>query len=228
MSFARHPPPFNEHVETRTVPASPAETGYIEAMSRDEVVDAYSTWTLISQAEEMCLDRAIQPGSRVLDLGCGAGRFAAPIGRICRSYLGVDASAQMIRAARTNCPDLDFTVADIVEFSAEPAAYDLVLLMGNVLDYLHPEQRRTQLLAHCHSWLTPGGAIVGSSHLTKSGQPRGYYAEEYHGAQVSNHRASFAEIIDEVESNHFEVLAATRDNRVIPADWMYWVAQSVV
>lgn len=213
---------------TRAVAASPTETGYIEAMSRDEVVDAYSTWTAISQAEAMCLDRAFQPGSRVLDLGCGAGRFATHIGHLCRSYLGVDASAQMIRAARKNCPDLAFAVADIVEFVAEPAAYDVVLLMGNVLDYLHPEQRRTRLLAHCHSWLTPGGAIVGSSHLTKAGQPRGYYAEEYHGAQVSNHRASLAEIIDEVESHSFEVLAATRDNRVIPADWSCWVARSLV
>jgi SAM-dependent methyltransferase len=225
MSFARQDPPFDEQAGTRTVAASPAETGYIEAMSRDEVVDAYSTWTSISDAEAMCLDRAFQPGSRVLDLGCGAGRLATRIGRLCRSYLGVDASAQMIRAARTNCPELVFVTADIVEFTAEPASYDLILLMGNVLDYLHPEERRTRLLSHCHSWLTPEGAIVGSSHLTSPGQPRGYYAEDYHGAQVSNHRASLAEIIDEIESQRFEVLVATRDNRVVPADWSYWVAR---
>jgi SAM-dependent methyltransferase len=196
-------------------------------MSRDAVIDAYARWTEISKAEALCLDLAFTPGNRVLDLGCGAGRFARRVQPLCGSYLGVDASPPMIETARKNLPELAFEVADIVEFSAQPASYDLVLLMGNVLDYLHPEQRRARLLTQCASWLAPGGAIVGSSHLTKPGQARGYHCEDYHNASVCNFRCSLAETIDEVECHGFEVAIAARDYRVKPADWSYWVARVV-
>jgi SAM-dependent methyltransferase len=215
----------DENVETCAVAASATEAQYIDAMSREAVVYAYSDWRTISRAEAMFLDIAFERGKRVLDLGCGAGRFATHLGDRCGSYLGVDASAQMIGAARKTCPDLAFAVADIVEFVADPASYDVVLLMGNVLDCLHPVARRARLLARCGTWLTPGGAIVGSSHLTRPGETRGYYAEDYHGAQVENFRSSLAEIVDEVESHGFEVALAARDYRVRPADWSYWVAR---
>ncbi len=208
------------------IPASPTETKYIEAMSRDKVVGAYSTWTTISEAEAMCLEVAFEPGARVLDLGCGAGRFAQSIGHMSGSYLGVDASASMIDAARRSCPDLTFIVADIVNFTAKDASYDVVLLTGNVLDYLHPEPRRKQLLTRCRSWLRPGGVILGSSHLTKSGQSRGFYAEDYHGVEVNNFRASLAQLVAEVENYGYEVVVAARDYRVDPADWANWVARA--
>lgn len=210
-----------------SVVASATEAGYIEAMSRDAVIDAYASWTDISKAEALCLDLTFTPGDRVLDLGCGAGRFARRVEALCGGYLGVDASPRMIETARKNLPDLAFEVADIVEFAAQRASYDLVLLMGNVLDYLHPEQRRVRLLTQCVSWLAPDGAIVGSSHLTKPGQARGYHCEDYHDAPVSNFRCSLSETIDEVESCGFEVAVATRDYRVKPADWSYWVARVV-
>ncbi|MGH2750014.1 MAG: class I SAM-dependent methyltransferase [Actinomycetota bacterium] len=188
-------------------------------------MDAYSRWTSISKAEAMCLDTAFEPGASVLDLGCGAGRFAVHLGARCGSYLGVDASAEMIGAARQNCPELAFVVSDVVEFACEPASYDLVLLMGNVLDCLHPVARRARLLDRCATWMKPRGAIIGSSHLTRPGEVRGYYAEDYHGAEVENYRSSFAEIVDEVESHGFETALATRDYRIRPADWSYWVAR---
>lgn len=208
------------------IPASPAETNYIKAMSRDQVVGAYSAWTVISEAEAMCLDVAFEPGARVLDLGCGAGRFARSIGHMCGSYLGVDASAQMVNVARRICPKLTFVVGDIVDFTAKDASYDIVLLTGNVLDYLHPESRRRHLLMQCRSWLRPGGTIFGSSHLTKSAQPRGFYLEDYYGVEVNNFRASLSELVAEVENYGYEVIVAARDYRVVPADWANWVARA--
>ncbi len=201
------------------------EAGYIAAMSRETVVRAYSAWTTISEAEAMCLEIAFAPGAVVLDLGCGAGRFASRVADRCGSYVGVDASAPMVEAAQKRHPDLAFFVSDILEFAADPATFDLVLLMGNVLDCLHPEARRATLLARCARWLKPGGAIIGSSHLTRRGQRRGYHSEEYHGAQVQNFRASFGEIVNEAESHGLEVALAVRDYRKLPADWAYWVAR---
>jgi 2-polyprenyl-3-methyl-5-hydroxy-6-metoxy-1,4-benzoquinol methylase len=168
---------------------------------------------------------AFTPGSQVLDLGCGAGRFARRLGSEASSYLGVDASDEMIRAARENCPDLAFREWDIVELDTDEASWDVILLMGNVLDYLQPYERRTRLMSRCTSWLRPGGKIVASSHLTKRSQPRGYYSEDYHGAIVQNYRASLNEIVAEAESQGFEVMDVRRDYRDGPADWCYWVGQ---
>jgi hypothetical protein len=89
-----------------------------------------------------------------------------------------------------------------------------------------PEERRGRLLLRCHSWLRPGGTILGSSHLTKPGQPRGFYTENYHGVEVNNFRASLAQLVAEVEDCGYEVVFAARDYRVDPADWANWVARA--
>lgn len=216
-------------VSIQDVPsASSTEAAYISAMSRRSVVDAYTGWTEISSAEQRCLDLAFADGASLLDLGCGAGRFAMHLGHRCGDYLGVDASPEMITAARENCPELTFTVSDIVDVPIAEGSYDLVFLTGNVLDCLHPETRRAHMLARCVSWLRPEGVIVGSTHLTKTlGEPKGYYVEDYHGARIENFRASIGEIVDEAESCGFEVMLVTRDYRNATADWCCWVGRLV-
>lgn len=205
--------------------AHPQEEKYIEAMSRPTVVEAYSAWRTVSDAERLCVELAVQPGARILDAGCGAGRFARFLLERSGSYIGVDASPEMIEAARENCPGAEFVVSDILNFESAPASFDAVLLMGNVLDCLQPESRRSLLLSLCKEWLNPQGALVGSSHLTKPGEVRGYYTEEYYGMPVDNFRCSLAEAVDEVESHGFEIAVAARDYRKQPADWSCWVAR---
>lgn len=202
------------------------ELEYIKAMSRRSVIDAYAEWKVISKAEELCVDMAFRTGLSVLDLGCGAGRFAHYIGHEASLYLGIDASAEMIEAARNNYPSLAFQQNDIVKFDTDDSSWDVILLMGNVLDYLQPFERRTAVLRRCKNWLSDGGKIIGSSHLAKCGQVPGYYREDYHGACVENYRASLAENISEVEACGLEVIFAHRDFRNgSRADWFYWLAQ---
>lgn len=200
------------------------ELDFIATMSRSSVVTAYSDWKAISQAEQICIDMAFRTGCRVLDLGCGAGRFANLLGKRASAYLGVDASAEMIEASRKNYPHLTFLQCDITELNINQTSWDLILLMGNVLDFLQPLSRRATVLSQCVNWLSNDGKIIGSSHLTKNGQSSGYYCEDYHGANVENYRASFAENISEAESYGLEVMFGCRDYRGDPADWCYWVA----
>jgi len=204
--------------------ASPAELDYIAAMSRKNVVDAYTQWTSLSRAEEACLAVAFKPGRRVLDLGCGSGRLALQLGGEASSYVGVDASEEMLAVARKNCASLVFVHADILAFETDASSWDVILLMGNVIDCLQPLDRREALLSRCTGWLRPGGAIVGSSHVTRPGQVRGYFSEVYHGATVENYRAPLGELVLEVESHGLEVALACRDDRKRPADWCYWTA----
>ena len=53
-----------------------------------------------------------KPGERILDLGCGTGQLIAEVARAGPSVVGVDASPDMIAAARRNFPDLCFDFAD--------------------------------------------------------------------------------------------------------------------
>jgi 2-polyprenyl-3-methyl-5-hydroxy-6-metoxy-1,4-benzoquinol methylase len=200
------------------------EVAYIRVMSRSGVVDAYAEWKATSQAEELCLSLAYRPGSDVLDLGCGAGRFAMRLDDDLGSYLGIDASPEMIHAAQTNCPTRVFKVQDVLEYDSQPESWDVIMLMGNVIDYLHPLERRGLLLSRCASWLRPSGHIVGSSHLLPNGSPAGYFVEDYHGADVSNYRASLSDIVSEVESEGLQITMICRDYRYDIADWSYWTA----
>ena len=206
--------------------ADDVESAYIEAMSRPQVVAAYSSWLTTTPVENMCLDRALHEKADVLDLGCGAGRLAVALRGRCGSYLGVDASEAMICAAQSTCPDLTFRVGDIVGLNAPPASLDLVLVMHNVLDCLHPASRRHALLANCERWLRTGGRLIVSSHLIAQGQTRGYHVEDYHGASVQNYRSSLSDVVREVEDAGMEVEFAVRDYRGDSADWAYVVART--
>ena len=57
------------------------------------------------------LGPTLSAGESVLDLGCGDGIMAAPLGRFGLRYAGVDASEGMVDAARARNPGLPFAVA---------------------------------------------------------------------------------------------------------------------
>jgi trans-aconitate methyltransferase len=62
---------------------------------------------------------ALLPAGRVVELGCGTGRFAAFIGE--RDYVGLDFAPGHIEAARRYQPDCDFRVADLRTDPIPPA-----------------------------------------------------------------------------------------------------------
>lgn len=209
---------------------SELEESYREAMSRPSVVKAYSTWNELTEAEELCLRQYVRGAPRVLDLGCGAGRLAGFLSGTCQSYVGIDASSEMINSARQRHPEMDFHVADMLNLTFPPDSFDLILLMHNVLDSLHPFKRRTHLVRKCAAWLSANGMLIGSSHLLGTHSSTGYYAEDYHGAMVSNYRSSLPDFIREIESSGLEVLLAMKDFRghSADADWSYAVARRKV
>jgi SAM-dependent methyltransferase len=84
---------------------------------------------LLRRLQEQAFLKAlpIQPGptSRVLDVGCGTGRFLetlAPSG--CR-LVGLDASLSMIATARQRVPSAELVLGDALEIPFEDDAFDL-------------------------------------------------------------------------------------------------------
>ena len=59
------------------------------------------------------LRAGVRAGDRVLDLGCGDGRFTAELARVGAAPTGVDIAEAALNRARAAHPDLDFRLAPI-------------------------------------------------------------------------------------------------------------------
>jgi trans-aconitate methyltransferase len=98
---------------------------------------------------------ALGGSERVLDLGCGTGVFTAKIAATGAKVVGIDASPEMIEAARQREPGLTFVVGDgqALSFSGE---FDAVF--SNAA--LHWMPRANDVAAGIARSLRPGGRFV--------------------------------------------------------------------
>lgn len=68
----------------------------------------------------------IEPGKKILDIGCGPGVFTARSARAGATVVGIDFSDQMIRIAKEQFPKVEFRVADAERLPFEDGTFDLV------------------------------------------------------------------------------------------------------
>jgi SAM-dependent methyltransferase len=100
------------------------------------------------------LRRAATPGARILEVGCGRGRFLARLARAGYRARGIEPSPQ--RAAEAHELGLEVDQVSLEEARVEPDSQDAVVAW-HVLEHLpHPDAA----LHRIHSWLAPGGALL--------------------------------------------------------------------
>ena len=153
----------------------------------EEVWDAVPADALperFDQRRELLLADVIA-GQRVLDLGCGDGRFSAALIGAGVSVVGVDAAAEALRRAREHAPEAEFVQVD--EGAPLPFAgdsfdlawcgetlehvVDVALLLGEVRRVLRPG---AMLLATTpnHARLRVAGAALAGRPLARRLDPR--------------------------------------------------------
>ena len=104
---------------------------------------------------------------KILELGCGAGRWAFSFAHIVSKYVGVDISERQINYARqkskkNNLSNCTFIEADITKpIPLNGQKFD-VIFFGGVLQYLNDDQIAV-LLLQCKTWITKSGIIVDRS-----------------------------------------------------------------
>ena len=87
------------------------------ALSEDQQLPTY----------EVALSRVeIEPGQRVLDVGCGVGAFLRLVSGRGAVPFGIDASESLIAFARERLPDADLRVGDMEALPWEDDSFDLV------------------------------------------------------------------------------------------------------
>jgi trans-aconitate methyltransferase len=97
---------------------------------------------------------AAQPGERILDLGCGDGQLTQKLIATGADVTGVDASAEMVAAARTRGVAADVAKAESLRYS--DASFDAVF--SNAA--LHWVQDQDGMMREVHRVLRPGGRFV--------------------------------------------------------------------
>jgi 2-polyprenyl-6-hydroxyphenyl methylase / 3-demethylubiquinone-9 3-methyltransferase len=99
-------------------------------------------------------------GLQLLDLGCGAGLVTEPMARLGFAVTGIDAGAEMVRAARVHAEALglamDYRDASVEMLAAEDARFDAVLALEIVEHVPDPEA----FIAAAAGLVKPGGALI--------------------------------------------------------------------
>ncbi len=100
---------------------------------------------------------AVQPGERVLDVGCGTGDTTAALAKTAGSVLGVDISEPLVAAAKAkDIANAAFVVADAATQAFEPGSFDLVFSRFGVMFFADP----VAAFANLHRALKPSGRLA--------------------------------------------------------------------
>jgi SAM-dependent methyltransferase len=117
------------------------------------------------EAEIDHLSVFVEPGDRILELGCGYGRVLAPLAGIAGQGWGVDNSPDNLELARAEHPNLNFVLMDVADLEFEDDGFDLVFGVQNFISAckVPPET----LLRETLRVTKPGGRIMLSSYAAE-------------------------------------------------------------
>jgi len=122
----------------------------------------YSSPAIVEQRERTRAALAIRRGERGLDIGCGPGFLLCEMAAEANSLVGIDASADMVEAARRRIEEKKFSgkievhVGDAARLDLPPASFDFATAVQVYL-YVKDVERA---LAEAARVLKPGGRLV--------------------------------------------------------------------
>src|SRR5215471_9596116 len=138
-------------------------SSYWEKLYQDEDLTARIYQERKETALRWIEDLALPPGSRVLDLGCGAGYTAVALAERGYQVVGVDGEQAMLdmtsRRAEAAGVTLSTTLGDAHELKFDQSSFDLVVALG-LIPWLHSPNKA---LCEMNRVLKPGGFLVVSS-----------------------------------------------------------------
>jgi tRNA (uracil-5-)-methyltransferase TRM9 len=98
-------------------------------------------------------------GDKVLDLGCGNGRFIELFRNRNIDYIGIDISQKMIEIARQKFPDGNFQIFDGLAIPFPDNYFDVIFCIA-VLHHIPGSQLRQEFLTEARRVLKQGGKLI--------------------------------------------------------------------
>lgn len=108
---------------------------------------------------EFLFNDYLAAGDKVLDLGCGNGRFFEILKDKNTDYLGVDSSERLIGIARAKYPQAKFQVADALSLPFPDDQFDKIYSIA-VLHHIPSKELRLRFLEEAKRVLKPGGFFI--------------------------------------------------------------------
>jgi len=122
------------------------------------IADEFSrTREYIPEERKKLLLQYITPGEKVLDLGCGNGRFYEVLGNI--DYYGVDISEKMIETAKNRYPKAKFQVTDALNLPFPNNFFDKIFSFA-VFHHIPSQEFRLQFLKEARRVLKKEGLLI--------------------------------------------------------------------
>ena len=102
----------------------------------------------------------IQPGTRLLDVACGAGQLTLPAARRGIRVTGLDLAANLVRKARARARDEGLAIpideGDAENLPYPDASFDVVMSLIGSMFAPHPERVAAEMIRVCR----PGGRVI--------------------------------------------------------------------
>ncbi len=130
-----------------------------------------------AEAELNLIAERLKSGSRILDVGCGAG---IPVARhLAESFdvTGIDVSSSMIALARKNVPSARFVHADVVETEFPEGSFDAIVSYYSIFHI--PRQEHSDLFRRFAQWIRPGGLVLIT--VARNDDGPGYTEDDFFG-----------------------------------------------
>lgn len=105
------------------------------------------------------LEGNLKAGDKVLDIGCGNGRFFDFFREKGAKYTGVDNSEKLISIARAKFPGADFKIADALNLPFGGNVFDSVFSLA-VLHHIPSGEYRQKFFEEAMRALKPGGIMI--------------------------------------------------------------------
>jgi SAM-dependent methyltransferase len=138
------------------------------------------------EGEARLADALLPRGATVLDAGAGFGRIGAALKARGHRVVAAEKDPDLVAMAARHHPDLPMVSTDILALTPDllaeaghPTAYDLVVLVGNVIVLLAPDTER-RALSTLAALLAEGGRILVGFHPRRQfGNARDYPVGEF-------------------------------------------------
>jgi 2-polyprenyl-3-methyl-5-hydroxy-6-metoxy-1,4-benzoquinol methylase len=104
--------------------------------------------------EDQLINAAIEPGSSILELGCGTGRITRPLLALGHQVVAVDESPDMV----ARVPETETICSTIGDLRLD-RRFDVVLMMSYLIN-VADDAERLRLLRTCAQHVRPGGSVL--------------------------------------------------------------------
>ncbi len=101
----------------------------------------------------------IKNGDKILDIGCGNGRFLYALEDKHAEYCGIDSSEEMIELAKQKFPEAKFFQADATDLPFEDGSFDDIISMAT-LHHIPGLDLRADFMSEAHRVLKNDGILI--------------------------------------------------------------------